>query len=155
MYVTQLKDNVKSVQALPPGTRKINTIGASIDCRASQSVYVTIEVGPWTDGTHAYSIWEAPDVSGAPGVFTQTAAANINTGRDTVPPVDAFGVINITDNTKNGTVIAYTYIGAAPWIQVRQTVGGAPATGLESSVMVTLSDIRAVGNTPMASNAAY
>ncbi len=80
------RDNVSKVGTLFPATPLPAVVasftGPTIDLQASgdyNAATIYLLAGAWTDGTHTFTIQEAPDNgSGAPGAWTTVDAVNTN-----------------------------------------------------------------------------
>lgn len=117
MATRDLYHNLAHVQALAPAAKTATANGLDIDLSGFESVEFALNVGTVTDGTHTPKLQEADDNgSGAPGTYSDVAAANL---------LGSFTALT-TGAGNGGSAIQHVgYIGSKRWVRIVMTVSGA------------------------------
>lgn len=112
-----LRDDPKLLTTLGPAARTSTVNGTTLDLATFKFPSLHVIVGTITDGTHTLDPEEAPDNgSGAPGSWTNIAAADLEGG--------AFAVLATDVNQSR------VYLGTKRFVRVNVTVAGASTGGI-------------------------
>ena len=99
--------------SIASGAQTTTANGSGADTTGARTRTFRVTIGVWTDGTHAITFEDSPDGSSWSAI-----------GGALLTNDDAPGVINITDNTRNGQVIDLVYSGTQPHLRAVKTVSG-------------------------------
>jgi hypothetical protein len=130
---------------LPANTASANGQSISIAPGGYNAVAWYILAGTWTDGSHTFTVQEAPDNgSGAPGAWNAVAAtdlsrletANVNGG---LPITEATAGSQPSAITSAATALSQRvgYLGSQPWTRMITTVSGATSGAKYFVVCIT------------------
>lgn len=122
--------------------------GQTIDLQQYNAATLYIIAGAWTDGTHTFTIQEAPDNGGTPGTFTNVASTDLSR----LETANAAGGLPITQASAGAQPNAISsaetalnqrvgYLGGQRFVRVITTVTGA-TTGAKYGVYWVLGEPR-------------
>jgi hypothetical protein len=106
--------NLSPAQSLGSAARTASADGAGVDLLGYESAMAVIDVGAWTDGTHAFELEESDNDS----AFTAVADADL---QGTEPVVDGA--------TDDDQLYRIGYLGSKRYLRVSVAVTGSPSTG--------------------------
>lgn len=118
----ELKSLLSVAQAIAPAIIKTTATGTTVDLAGYDGAVIDLIFGAYTDGTHTFSLNESADGS----TWTAVAAGDM---LGTMPA--------ISTNASQNSVVRVGYIGKQRYLQVVNTVTGAPVTGAAMAVNVT------------------
>lgn len=118
----ELKSLLSVAQAIAPAVIKTTTTGSTVDLSGYDGAVIDISFGAYTDGTHTFGLNESSDGS----TWTAVAAG------DMIGAMPA-----VSTNASQNSVVRVGYIGKLRYLQVVNTVTGAPVTGAAMGVNVT------------------
>lgn len=109
MAIKDLYNNIGATISLAPAAKTASANGTGVDLQGFDSAVVLIEVGAWTDGSHAFEVQESDDNS----TFTAVADADLQGAE---PVVDGA--------TDDDQIYKIGYTGSKRYIRAVTTVSG-------------------------------
>lgn len=129
MATRSIKPNVTIQPVIAPAAYAADKAGTAIDTLGYDSVALAIQIGAWTDGSHAFIVKESATGVRSPDSFSAVADADLDGTEPTV-----------TDGTDDGTVVVVGYKGSKRYVTVDldYTQTASPEVGMTSSVSALL-----------------
>lgn len=121
-----LYNRVTVAKTLAPAARTTTAAGTAIDLQGFEAAVAVVEVGAWTDGTHAFSLQESDTTTD--GDFADVADADLQGTEPTVA----------SGSTQN-TVHKLGYLGDKRYVRVKCTITAGPSTGLVAAATIVKS----------------
>jgi len=151
-YFGNLRTNSEAFHVFKPAARTATATGTEVDLRNGTEHVIIFDLGVWTDGVFTFTVKDSPrDADGTSGTFTAVTAAFLD-GPTGI--VESNGTYIIDAANEDEKIVMITYTGGGDFLRVDFTASGT-TTGMVFSVMVVTTGLRATGNTPMRSNAAW
>ena len=121
-----LYNRLTVAKTLAPAARTTTAAGTAVDLQGFEAAAAIINVGAWTDGTHAFSLQESDTTTD--GDFADVADADLQ-GTE---PIVASG------STQN-TAYKVGYLGNKRYVRIKCTISGGPSTGLVAAADIVKS----------------
>ena len=131
--------------SLPANTASVNGQSIPVAPGGYNAVAWYILAGTWTDGTHAFTVQEAPDNgSGAPGTWNAVASTDLSK-LETANPLGNLPITIASAGSQPASIVSAAtalnqrvgYLGSQPWVRMITTVAGATTGAKYFAVCIT------------------
>lgn len=146
-----LHDTTESHVTLPLAAHDATTTtdGAAVDLADADAAEFEVVVGTWTDEDHGVAFYHREKPADS-WVAIPLADLDARVAADLEDDGSGNGVVNITDDTRDDTVVQVGYIGGKRYVKAETTVSTDVAgSGAVYGVLVKLARLRFTGKNPM------